>query len=238
MAFTQSHRTNYNNPGAYRCDQQRLLVEKIKSISAVPKNTLLVEHALVINLPQSRERLSQFLSNNKFDGTTEIIEGIDGMTLTYTNMLSKWKGDSGCLASHRKALIYARDKNWPCVMIFEDDIAFVDGFNEKLKAAMLQMPESWGALWLGGKDRYPNGQYTSMLSINNGMWGAYAFVIRQNLYQKFIDLFAEDKLSTDDYFSREHKHLNAFKTVPDLCLHVGYHSDRVLINHIMLNATN
>lgn len=196
-----------------------------------PFNTELVEHALVINLPRSTERLAAFMSSNVFEGTTEVIEAIDGARLTETKMLSGWKGDSGCLASHKKALEYAKEKGWNYVMIFEDDISFAPDFNNRLKQAMLELPQNWDGLWLGGKDRYPSYPYSSLLKINTGMWGAYGFIIKHTLYDFFISKFAEDVHSTDDYYSEYHSAFNCFKTAQDLIIHVGNVSDRRTINH-------
>ena len=206
-------------------------IQKAAQLKRLPLNSQLPTHALVINLPQSKERLANFNSVNVFYGNTHVIEGVDGSLIEGpVNMLSGWKGDVGCIRSHKKALQYAKDCGFSMVIIFEDDVRFITDFNTRLKSAMQELPETWDMLWLGGKDRYKSLNYSSNLKVNTGMWGAYGIVVRNTVYDFFIEKFSEEVHSTDDYYSEYHSKFNSFKTTTDLVIHTGVASDRITRN--------
>ena len=203
---------------------------RAQQFKSQPKNTLYPEHSLVISLARSN-RIEAFNLSNNFNGTTEVIDAVDGLLLGEPKVPSMKRGDVGCLLSHKKALEHARDKSYPLVMIFEDDITFPPDFNERLKEAMRELPENWHLLWLGGKDNEPSLPYSNTLKILNGSWGTFAYTIKQELYQYFIDTFAEEMQSSDEYFRRNHAKFNSFRTVHELVTHIGGVSDRLVINH-------
>lgn len=218
---TDSHRHKIRRTDAWEI--------RAAQLRKIPLNTLLPEHALVINLKRSEERLQNFNQENVFNGTTEVIEAIEGMNIEPHPPM--WSGDIACLRSHRKAIEYAKEKGWEMVMIFEDDIRFVADFNEKLKVAMRELPENFHMLWLAGADRNISVPYSKNLKVNTGMWGAYSIILRNTVYDYFIKLFENETKSSDDWFSLNHTKFNSFKTAQALCIHIGKVSDRTLVNH-------
>lgn len=198
-----------------------------------PTNTILPKHCLIISLPQSWEtRLEPLLKENPFKGETVVIEAIDGSKLPKVEEgIPLKQGDLGCLMSHIKALEYARDNKFECVMILEDDVKFEKNFNEKLAEAMKELPERWDMLWIGGSDAKPSYPYTPHLKRLNGSWGTYGYILRDNLYEYFIELFSEGKRSSDDYFRINHPRFLSFRTVLNLVIHTGKVSDRLVVNH-------
>lgn len=216
-ADTHGHRSRLMDP-------YLLKAEELKQRT---RNTLLPEHALVISLERSKEtRLNTFLEQNTFTGTMDVIEAVDGLLLPMQG-----NGDIACLKSHRKALQYAKDKDWPAVVIFEDDVQFVTNFNEQLRDAMLELPDNWDMLYLGGADRNPPLSYSKNLKANACMWGGYAIVIRSSVYDYFIDRFQTETRSVDDYYSANANKFICFKTANTLCVHIGKSSDRTKVNH-------
>lgn len=203
---------------------------RLNDLRRQPLNTLFPEHALVISLPRSKDRLDKFLAQNTFSGTMKVIEAVDGKTLPPTVPWMK-PGDLGCLKSHQNALIYARDKKWPCVMIFEDDVIFVENFNEKIKAAMKELPANWDLMWLGGNNNTPPISYSSKLKVLTGSWGTFGMVIRNTVYDYFIEQFGGQERSSDDYYRIGHSKFVSFRSAENLVIHVGGVSDRLLINH-------
>lgn len=197
--------------------------------NTVPRNTEFPIHALVINLPRSTERLAKFQASNNFNGTTEVIEAVDGSLLTPKVPSMKF-GDAGCLLSHKKALEFARDNGWSMALILEDDVIFPVDFNERLRQCMSELPENWDLFWGGGKDNTPSIPYSPNLKRLTGSWGTFCYVIRNTVYQKFIDIFAEEFQSSDEYFRREHESLQSYRSTTDLVQHIWGASDRIVIN--------
>ncbi len=224
-ADTHGHR-------ARRIDPFHFKAEELKKR---PRNTLIPEQALVISLERSKEaRLNPFLEQNTFNGTMEVVEGIDGLLLPAMDksIPMQGNGDIACLRSHRKALQFAKDKGYELVAIFEDDIRFVTNFNEQLRDAMRELPDNWDMLYLGGKDRNPAFPYSKNLKANACMWGGYAIVFRNTVYDFFIELFQNETKSCDDVYSLNSDKFVVFKTANDLCIHIGRASDRIKVNHV------
>lgn len=209
------------------------------NIASTGKNSLFVQNALVIGLVKSYEtRLKKFLSSNKFNGNLEVIEAVDGSLLPKVEEgIPLNQGDLGCLLSHIKALQYAKSKNWNCVMIFEDDAVFVPDFNEKLTICMNELPANWDMLWLGGSDYRMPYPYSKNLNRLVASWGTFGYVIRDTVYDYFINIMSEQKLSSDDYFRRNHSKFLSFKTVERLVNHSGGVSDRQTVNVLARKLT-
>ena len=71
---------------------------------------------------------------------------IDGTTLQKHQTLLP--GELGCRLSHEQALQYATTRNKP-VLILEDDVNFVDDFQDKFATTINRIPP-WELLYLGG----------------------------------------------------------------------------------------
>lgn len=224
------------------CEHTHSFIRKQKQTFTVDSQTLIttgynpvmVENCLIISLAKSyEERLKPLLIINPFRGKTTVIEAVDGNELPkVAEGIPLRQGDLGCLLSHIKALEYAQKQGWKCVLIFEDDITFVDGFNDKLKTAMKSLPSRWDMLWIGGTDAKPSYPYNDYLKRLNQSWGTYGYVIRDCCYQYFIDLFNEQKRSSDDYYRANHAKFSSFRTKENLVIHKNGTSDRLKINHI------
>ncbi len=209
------------------------IVTKNEVLYQLPLNNNFVKNALVVNLPQSADRLAHFLQHNYFKGTMEIIEAVDGLNLPKVpEGVPLRQGSLGCLLSHKKALEYALSKEYPSVLIFEDDAEMIPEFSSELNLAMSELPQNWDMLWLAGNDASPSYPYSKNLKRMNGSWGTYAYVINRNVYEFFIELFSEEKKSSDDYFRLQHPRFNSFRTVKPLALHKGGVSDRMEIDRI------
>ncbi len=197
--------------------------------TTVPRNHLLCKHSIVISLPQSKEsRLTPYMESNKFDGDLEVITAIDGTTLEPNKRLKA--GTYGCLLSHLRALWFAKEKGYPCVLITEDDARFVPGFTEKLNKAMLELPRNWDMLWLGGLDQKKPTPYSPLLNRLQATWGAYGYILRDTTYDLFIRLLNKRDKECDNVYKGEQTTLMAFKTVEPLVTHSSTQSDRSTIN--------
>lgn len=231
MQVVQARRVNAQNHRPSKIHVQSTIPNELLFIQ--PKNTLYPKNALVISLPQSTYRLQRFQQFNVFNGVTEVIEAVDGSKLPKVpEGVPLRQGSLGCLLSHKKALEYARDKNFPCVLIFEDDAEMIPTFSQDLKVAMSELPENWDMLWLAGMDAAgsPSYQYSDHLKRVNGSWGTYAYVINSTVYDYFIDLFAQEQRSSDDYYRMNHARFASFRTNKFYVAHFGAASVRIEID--------
>lgn len=60
-------------------------------------------------------------------------------------------GAWGCMQSHRHVLEMSILYGWESVLVLEDDVFFVEGFTEKLRAFMAEVPGDWEQLMIGGQ---------------------------------------------------------------------------------------
>jgi len=211
--------------------KKRVIVQDL----TFPRNTIIPKNALVISLPSAKKRLSATVQAYKatgFEAEIQTVIGVDGMKLKRTESITIPPGDYGCLLSHKKCIELAKENKWPCVLIIENDVTFIDGFSERLKKAMSELPENWDMLWLGGLPREQNEPYSESLDRMFGSWGTYGYVIRDTMYLTVLNILSQEKLiySVDDYFGRIHGKHNSFRTRVNYIIHTGEKSDRKLIN--------
>jgi GR25 family glycosyltransferase involved in LPS biosynthesis len=223
-------RTRVNSHG-HRPYRENPIAIKSHELSLLPKNTILPENALVINLDRSKERYATFIQNYNFSGTLQRIPAIDGRLIEQPKVAWMKKGDMACLRSHNKALQHAKYNGYPCVIIFEDDIVFEPDFNRKLNEAMLELPHNWDMVWMAGAKRTPDFPFSAHLKLMTGTWGAYGIIIRNTVYDFFISEFSKEQHSSDTYYSEYHSRFNSFRIAPDLVHHIGKDSDRITVNH-------
>lgn len=218
------------NSHGHRPIRESAEMSKINFLQKQPLNELFPQHALVVNLKRCEDRLKMFQANNKFEGTTEIIEAIDGLEIEQPKVAWMKRGDLATLRSHKKALQCAKDKGWECVLIFEDDISQPVGFNATLKQCMSELPYNWDCLWMGGAMRTKSYDYSPRLKLMTGRWGCFAMVIRNTMYDFLIGEYSKEEQSSDTYCSAYHAQFNSFETNPLLITHIGHVSERVKVN--------
>lgn len=95
---------------------------------------------------------------------------------------------------------------------------------------MSELPDTWDMLWLAGAQRFASIDYSPHLKLMGGAWGAYAYILRNTVYDFFLSEFAKGDNSSDTYYSEHHKRFNSFRIVPDLLKHSYGSSDRILTN--------
>lgn len=101
------------------------------------------------------------------------------------------------MLSHIKALEWAKENNFPCVAIFEDDVVFKPTFKTDLAFYLSQLPEDWHILYLGGsfgrQPEYFNQYFTKQVKT----WGAFAYVVHERAYNLLLSEFIRAKEITD-----------------------------------------
>lgn len=190
---------------------------------------MLPKAALVISLKRNElGRMKTFKARWKFSNIPlTVIEGIDGLQLEYPSTFSGGKGTYGCLLSHIKAITFAKENKFDDVLIMEDDIRFLQDFEFHLSEAMKQLPEHWDCLWLGGYDEVKGTKYSERLLTNISSWGGYGYILRNTVYDFFINKLSELTLPCDNHFMKYQKDFNSFKTSKPYILHSHISSVRM-----------
>lgn len=202
-----------------------------------PRTKIRPVQAFVISLPKAKKRLSATLASYKKSGCAipiETVSAIDGMKLEKTDGVTIRPGDYGCLLSHVEVIKTAKERQLECILVLEDDVEFIDGFQDRLNKAMSELPDNWDMLWLGGLPREKNEPYSDSLDRMFGSWGTYGYVIRNTMYLTVLRVLSEQpiKYSVDDYYGRLHSKHNSFRTKVGYVIHTGEVSDRKIINTI------
>lgn len=144
-----------------------MVVPGDKPKSDIPLLTDWFDRVFVINCQHRPDRLTEFRKEIESKGIADLdkITVYPAIIGDYTQHPAGWgggRGAWGCLQSHRRIcedLMHLRDEReqltWNSALILEDDVFFLDGALENLRAFMRNVPAEWGQLYLGGQHRQP-----------------------------------------------------------------------------------
>jgi hypothetical protein len=139
----------------------------------------------------------------EFDSNEIFVErffATDGQLLENTSQFF-YKGEAGALDSHRRVLKDAIDNDLDCVAIFEDDVMFVDNFNEKFENYYSEIPSDWETIGLGYNK--PSGHWNKIsnnVSRLRNVYCAHAFLIKRNAIEYSYNLMLNNTLQADVYY--------------------------------------
>lgn len=197
-----------------------------------PLDELGFDKIYVINLDRRSDRYQQVL--REFDKVglkgVERFPAIDGATLGITKKDLDNPGIVGCFLSHYSILHEALRKGYKRILVFEDDVSFINGFNEIFRFIYPKVPTDWELLYLGYTERF--GVYSFKESINdyvkipNDPWGTQAYMVQNEGIQKLYDNLKEIKDHIDIQISRTiHPMLKVYEMFPCVCPQSGSNSD-------------
>ena len=100
------------------------------------------------------------------------------------------RGIIGCRESHIRCIQHAKQQQWDCVLILEDDAEFIASAEQISNALNLSRDCSWDILYLGANlerttaiKRQDNG----MLHLIDGALTTHCYVINQSAYDVVLD---------------------------------------------------
>jgi hypothetical protein len=143
----------------------------------------LISHVIYINLDKRKDRkkhIERELSIFNAGMVTRLPAVVDEHPTT------------GCAKSHLKALQMARDNHYPNVLIVEDDSCW-NKVNESYPVLQRLLKEPYDGILLGGMDCEYN---KDTLRLRVG-WTTSGYIVKQQFYQKYIDLY-EEALTKED----------------------------------------
>jgi glycosyl transferase family 25 len=184
-------------------------------------------HKVCINLDRRPERWEQMREKFCRHGISEVnrFSAIDGDCLSVPAQWAGSAGALGCLHSNVAVVEYARDKRWPDVLIFEDDVAFDEGYAPKLEGYLRQLPDDWDMVLFGAMHRQEPVRISENVYKVTGSTSTYAYALRETIYSAFIDLNRSSTEPVDVNNQRLQQMFNCYCFIPHLAWAEGGHSD-------------
>ena len=113
-----------------------------------------------INLDKRPDKYELCLEEfKKINIDVERVSGIEGSTV-FKEGIHKNAGAYGLLLTNIKLIEKAMAEKYESVLILEDDVIFVDKFNEIFNERMKSLPPNWDVLYLGGNNMFHKGKHT------------------------------------------------------------------------------
>ena len=139
------------------------------------------------------------------------------------------KGFLGCKISHKDIIQNAAKNNYESVLVLEDDVKFLDNFEETFKNAMEQVKDlEWDMIYLGGRHQKPVIYESENLVKMTCTYGAYAYIVNKRAYPKILNfLFHEENGTEIDTFYAHgiHENTNCYCVYPHVVEPVPNESD-------------
>jgi len=176
-----------------------------------------MSYIIVISLKRALERREKIVNQLKSLNIEAIImDAVDGQELSKDQLDRKiclpggWRfgekfmpGEIGCIMSHINALKMARMRDWPYVIVLEDDITIAQDFEKRIKLLFKLLPTDWEHAYLSGK---PNIIPPSTLLLfpnvikTNGVQQTHSMIINKNAYDKVIEKLEKFETAADDAY--------------------------------------
>lgn len=172
--------------------------------------------AYCINLKSRKDRREnmnwQFFTHGIVAEFIDAVGGVDvdGFPRVFIN-----HAEYACLLSHIKVLEKAK-KDGCHALILEDDISFVNGFNELLKN-LVEYAEEYDVIHLSHWDNKKscNGE---MLYSMKGCNGTFGYLVNYDFIDILLGAYNEKDMPCDEKLGTLHGEYNIFGTYPPLCL--------------------
>lgn len=126
------------------------------------------------------------------------------------------KGNLGCTISHLKILKFAKENNMENIMVFEDDVVFMENFNEKFNEYFKQVPNDWDMLYFCGNHQGGIKMINQNLGKIFGSYTAHSYIMNKKVFDLYISLLEKLNDVVDVLYASKHKELNIYCFRPHL----------------------
>lgn len=174
--------------------------------------------AYVINLDRRKDRMETLSLPFEY----ERFRGTDGREEFPQE--GKLSGHIGCWDSHRRLLNQIKYDGTPIALVTEDDVVVCEGFMERLASVMLELPEDWDLLYLGGFS-YDSIPFSKSLDHATRVLTTHAYVVRDKFLDKLIETINGRRFKIDVVFSDALSKGRCFICRPVLAWQAEGHSD-------------
>lgn len=140
--------------------------------------------------------------------------------------IKKDDGRIGVIKSVLNILKYAKEKNLNNILIFEDDIKFlnVDNFENILNNSINQLPDNWQLFYLGANLNTKNNKYSDNLVQLKNAYAAHSIAYNKNIFNKII------------YYAEDINRINNIKDVYDVFLTKIQNNNLSFATHPLLST--
>lgn len=164
-------------------------------------------HKICINLdrrPERWQRVQARFAEHGIEGVRRFA-AVDGDDVPLPEYWRHTAGAYGCLRSHLEVVEEARRIGAPSVLIFEDDVVFHAGLQQKFAAGMRELPDDWDMLYFGALHKDEPVSFSEHLCRLTRSNSTYAYALRNTVYDAFIDLNrrAEDVLDNNSFILQQ-----------------------------------
>lgn len=207
---------------------------------------LFFDRVFCVNLNDRVERLLTFDKLAGLHGIRyERVNAVDGRRMKGFGLKG---GELGCLLSHISCLRIMLDRGIERLLVFEDDAAFVAGFDEKILKVLETCPADWDMLYFGGNPAAEKGRNlaASIVSPCNNLWNRHTGVLTTHAYAITAETAEKilpdlEKLDTpvDVVYHNWHKNLNVYMPKERLCFQRNVYSDiheKYVAYHVLRDA--
>jgi glycosyl transferase, family 25 len=200
-------------------------------MSAIEKPKALINQVfpnkVCINLDRRPERWEQMQHKFEQHGIHSVrrFRALDGETATIPAHWDGTPGAYGCLLSHLEVVREARRLGLPSILIFEDDVVFDDQFEQKFSEYSHQLPADWDMLFFGALHKDELIKVSDNIGRITQSNSTYACVLRDTVYDAFIDLNNECNEVLDVNSLALQKQFNCYCFLPHLAWVEVAHSD-------------
>lgn len=166
-----------------------------------------------INLAKRTDRWNECLALfQKFGMEVERFEGIEGNP-GHEKLNGSTDGDIGCTLSHYELVKKLKAENIPYALIIEDDVEFSEKFDPAFLEFMIAFaPKDWDMIYLGGNHVEEPAVVNTIYSKVSHTYTTHAYIIRNTIYDKVIELHGQGQKQVDVYYAEIQKEHNCYVT--------------------------
>ena len=160
----------------------------------------LLKHSFVITIDDKKHEW--FKEVFKFHGISPMPKRFQGTTLWYNS------GKYNCYLSHRNAILTAKKRKWPYVMVFEDDAYPINGVVGEMEKCLEELPDecqvvSFGTIFLWDV----RGEYGNFWRSYRS-YGSQCYSVFASAYDKYIEMLDDSKEGDSAFYIRDDGILN------------------------------
>lgn len=122
----------------------------------------------------------------------------------------------GVTLSHLRILKYAKENNLEDVLVFEDDVVFADDFNKKFDAYFNDIPKNWDMIYFSDTNVGGLESVTENIWRTFGSLTSHSYIIKNSVYDKFIDIFEKLENVADFSYAENHQYIKAYIYLPHI----------------------
>ena len=143
-----------------------------------------------INLKRRADRWTECQEEFKKHGIERVerVNAVDAREHTFTHSRGPNPAEQALTLTHINILSEASERELKDILIFEDDVEFVDNFQEKFEVAWSEVPADWEIVYFGGNHQSPPIPFKEHVSICNRTFAMHAVAIRSTVFEKVTDL--------------------------------------------------